>query len=233
MEVIRNDDKLKKWTRITQIINIAALVVLGLGMLSSFQGDISRVWVQWLALSIGILLWQIGINLAYRYTRKPRPDEVLDSSLKAAVPGSTLYHYMLPAKHVLLTRSGPIVIQPFINDGNISVSGENGDRWRNKKSIIRRFLSQQPGLGNPTMLVEQEMAKLIAYISENAPELDELPVGAVIVATNPMAVLDVGASRIPVMKASELKKFVRKNTGRALPKADHNRLKEIFGQQDQ
>lgn len=234
MEIIRNNDQLKKWTLITQAVNITGLAVLGIGMYISFQGNPSLIGLQWLALLIGILLWQVGINLGYQYTRRPRPDEVLDKSLKAAVSDSTLYHYTLPARHVLLTRSGPILFLPIINDGVIHVSGENGDKWRSKKSFFRRFISQQPRLGNPMQAAEKEIANLVAHIRDHAPELEEVPIGAVIVATNPAAIVEIDISpMIPIVKAAALKKIVRKQTGRALPKADYDRLKEIFDHVEQ
>lgn len=227
MEIIRNDAKIKKYSQAVKIGNVVALIILAMGMLISFQGNPGLIFVQWLALCIGIIVWQVSLNVGWRYSRRPRPDEMLDANLKTAK--GVMYHHVLPARHVLLTRSGPVVLFPIVNDGEISVSGENGDIWRVKKPLFRRFFSQQPRLISPTRDVEQELGQLVGYIKDHAPDLDELPIGAAIVSMNPVAVLDTEESRIPVVKLSDLKKFIRRQTGKPLPKQEYDTLKQIFG----
>lgn len=234
MQIIRDEVKMKRWKWVAQAINFTGLGVLIIAMTLTFRSNSTEqaFWVQWVALLVGIMCWQVGTNLGYRYTRSPRPDESLDSGLKAAVPKSTLYHYILPTHHVLLTRSGPIVLHPVINTGTVTVSGEDGDKWRRKIPFYKRFIGADPRFGNPTKEAEYQLGQLVKFIDEKAPELEEIPIAVLLVFTNPLVKLtNPKDSRLPALQVPELKKFIRKNTGRSLPADQYKKLKEIFDEE--
>lgn len=229
MEIIRDDKKIENYARIGLFTNVAGLAIIFAGLIMSIRNPSELFFVQWVSLLVGIVLWQISLYFTQRYGRVPRVDQVLDEQLKKATYKSYLYHYILPASHVLLTRSGPIVMTTQSQSGQIGVGGEDGDVWSWKTAFYRRVLGWEQRLGNPTKTAEAEMSNLLKYISENAPELEEIPIAALIVFTNPKALLlDVDESRIPVARVRDLKKLVRKQTGRALPKVQFDRLREIF-----
>ena len=228
MRIIRNDARIKKLRMLTQAINIGGLLVLGIGMLLSFTSNTQYLMIQWITLLIGIAMWQLSLNLSYRYVRSPRPDQSLDQGLKAALPTSHLYHYVLPTSHVLLTRSGPIVFLPLVQSGHFQVSGENGDKWHWKGPILRRITGQDPRLGNPTKEIEAEVGKLVNYLKQNAPDLPELPIGAILVFTHPQATLDADQSRLPAVHLRDLKKLIRKVTGKPIAKEQYTQLYNLF-----
>lgn len=229
--IIRDDEWLAKMRRRSQFVSFFGLSILVIGMILSLQGDPSLFLVQWAALLIGIVCWQLSMNLSYKYVRSPRQDELLDEGLKAGTYKSYLYHYVLPrAEHVLLTRSGPIVLIPQMQSGSVSVGGEDGDKWKWKTKFWRRFMGQEPRLGNPTRSAAMAVEALVKYIKENAPELEEVPIGAIIVFTAPkhLVALDLKASRLPASHVSELKKLIRKHTNRPLPPDQYQKLRTIF-----
>lgn len=232
MKIVRDEARILRLARISQALNLVGLAILMVGLaLALSSADNSRlIIVQLFTLLVGISIWQFSLNYGYKYVRRPRPDQQLDEALKAALPTATLYHYVLPAPHVYMTRSGPIVLVPKTQTGRISVSGTNGDRWRRREALWRRFLIQGPPLGNPTREADVAIADLVKYIKERAPELEEVPIGVLIVWVAPrtMVTLDVEQSRIPVTHVSELKKVIRKGTGRPLPREQYDRLLEIF-----
>ena len=234
MEIIRNEEKITRYRRISQFASIFGLTILGVGLFISLRGNPDQFVVQWITLLIGIAMWQISMNFAYKYARSPRPDEELDEGLKGANIKSYLYHYMLPAEHVLLTRSGVIVFSLKTQTGNISVGGENGDRWSRKGSMFKRFFGQEPALANPTRDALSQVDAVVKYIREKAPDLDEVPIGVIIVflAKQGDVTLDVKESRIPAVHISVLKKYLRKQLGRPLPPEQFKRLREIFDDPD-
>jgi hypothetical protein len=157
-------------------------------------------------------------------------DEVIDKSARQAASSARMYHYVLPAPHVLLTRSGPIVLVAQYQEGGISVD-EKG-KWRQKRSGLRRWFGWfgQEGLGNPARDAEARVTALANFIRKNAPEVEEVPVGAVIVFTSDHATLvDVAQSPFPVVHHTKLNNFLRKNLkGKLLPKADLAALRRAF-----
>lgn len=231
MEVIRNDAKIKRYRQISQGASIFGLAILSFGLVLAFTGNEAAIFYQWIVLIVGILMWQVALNFSYKYVQRPRPDEVLDNALKGSSYKSYLYHHYLPANHVLLTRSGPVVLVPKSQTGTVSVVGtEKGDRWRRRGSLLKRFLGREPALGNPTQEANLEIQRLVKYIKENAPELDEIPLGAIVVFVQDSVSLDKQGPNIPVVKGDELRKYIKKQLGRPLPPEQFRRLKAIFDQ---
>lgn len=230
MEVIRDEAKITRNRRISQAASFTGLGVLGIGLFISLQGNPDQFFIQWVALLFGIIMWQVSMNFAHKYARNPRPDEVLDEGLKGAGFKGILYHYVMPAENVLLTRSGPIVLIPKPQSGTITVGGPDGDKWSRKGSLFKRLFSQEPALGNPTRDAQYAIGQLVKYIEEHAPDMEEVPVGAIVVflATTSEVTLDTKESRIPVVHVSALKKYLRKQLGRPLPPEQFKKLQEIF-----
>ena len=81
MNINRNDTLIKRNARIGQVTMFVALAVLAGGMFVSFQYPEQANW-SFLALLLGFLLSQVGIYFSNRYSRKPRPDELIDQALK-------------------------------------------------------------------------------------------------------------------------------------------------------
>ncbi len=234
MEIIRNDAKINKYRKISQGASILGLVVLSVGLALAFTGNEAAIFYQWVVLIIGIMMWQVALNFSYKYVQRPRPDEVLDVSLKSASYKSYFYHHYLPASHVLLTRSGPVILVPKVQTGKITVTGtEKGDKWKRQGSIFKRLMGREPALANPTQEANLEISKLVKYVNEHAPELDEIPIGAIVVFTQPEGKLTLikDSPNIPVVHATDLRKYIKKQLGRPLPPEQFRRLKAIFDKQ--
>lgn len=227
MIVLRDEARilrLKKWG---QYISITGFFLLVAALILGFVDPERFIWLQVLALPIGWLMSQVGLYLAHRYMRNPRPDEVLDQAIRKAARQGRMYHFLLPASHVLLTPAGPIVFVLKYQVGRISVEG---DRWRQRGvSILRRFFSQE-SLGNPTKEAEREVRALAAYISREAPQVEEVPIGAIIVFTSKnIADLDLHASAIPAMHYTKLRGYLRQQgPGEPLSRADYEVLRAAF-----
>src|SRR5690606_30571474 len=109
MIVIRDDARIARYRKISQYTSFLGLGILVGGLVLGFVDPERYFFLQVLALPIGWLLSQVGLYLARRYLRRPRPDEVLDEELGKVARRGRMYHYVLPAPHVLLMPAGPIV----------------------------------------------------------------------------------------------------------------------------
>ena len=154
MEIIRDENRIAKMKRLSQYATLIGFLFLIGGFVLVFIEIQNLIIFQLLALLAGWIVSQIGIYLAHRYARSPRPDEVLDEAVKSVGRNSRLYHYVLPAPHVLLSPAGPIVFNLKYQSGDISVYD---DKWRQKGIGFRRFFGQE-GLGNPY----QETEKMVS-----------------------------------------------------------------------
>jgi hypothetical protein len=226
MEIIRDENRIAKMKKRSQQATLVGFLFLIGGFVLVFIDIQNLIIFQLVALLAGWILSQIGIYLAHRYARSPRPDEVLDEAVKPVGRNSRLYHYILPAPHVLLAPAGPIVFNLKYQSGDITAYD---DRWNQKGIGFRRFFGQE-GLGNPARETEKMIAALASYIREHAPGVDEVPIGALIVFTSKdIKNLDVKGSSFPAMHYSKVKGFLKqKGLGKSLPKNQYKALLQAF-----
>lgn len=230
MVILRDDEKISKLKRRSRTVSLIGLLVLAGGFIILFlpsQNELSLIPLQLLALFIGFLISQYGIYLANRFARTPRPDEVLDDAFKSVVKDGRMYHYLLPADHVLLTKYGIIVIVPKYQGGHISAEG---DTWHQTGISLRGRIFGQERLGNPSKDADRTVAALMKYISRNAPEVEEINVAPMIVFTGKnVESLDTDKSNIPALHYSKVKGFLRqKGTDDLMTQEDYVAIRNAF-----
>ena len=229
MIVLRDEKRIHRLGRLAQVLSMAGLAVLVGGLLLIFFSDSPSVFLfQLLALVIGYGFSQVGLHYAHRYLRRPRMDQKLDEAVGAvARRDGRLYHYLLPASHVLLLPSGVFVLVAKFQNGRITAEG---DTWRQTGLGMRRFFGRE-NLGNPSREAEAQVAKMKAYIAANAAAAAEAPVWPVIVFTaEKIDSLEIKESRIPAVHASKLSKLLRQQTInlKRLPRAEYDALRAAF-----
>lgn len=232
MVSIRDERKIARLGRLAQILSLAGLAVLVGGLLLIFITENVNVFVyQLIALVIGFIFSQFGLHLAHRYLRRPRLDQVLDKAAgKFARKDGRLYHYLLPAPHVLLLPTGVAVLAAKFQSGRISA---NGDTWKQAGLGMRGFFGRE-GLGNPTREVEAMTARMEAFIAEAAPAAADAPLFPIIVFTaQNITSLDVKESRIPAVHASKLSGALRQQTInlKPMPREAYDALRAAFDAQ--
>lgn len=227
MKVFRNDALVERNKQISKYASIVGFVVLVGGLILGFVDPQRYLLVQVLALPIGWLLSQVGLYMAHRYLRRPRPDEALDEALDKVAREGRMYHYLLPVPHVLLMPAGPIVFVPKYQGGDISVED---DKWRQRGVGIMRKMFSQESLGNPTKEAENSVAALASFINKHAPQVEEVPIGVIIVFTSKNSGdLQLEGSTIPAMHYTKLRGYFKQHAPRErLPAADYNALRQAF-----
>jgi hypothetical protein len=159
--------------------------------------------------------------------RKPRPDEVLDKALKSASVTGRLYHFAMPASHVLLTPNGVITFALKFQQGNISV---DSDKWKQGGIGIRRYFGQE-GMGNPSRDARFMLSAVSDQIKKNAPDLadTEIPMAVLIVFTHEdKKKLDLKKSNFPAVHHSQVGQFLRQQKGDPLSPEVFAGLQAVF-----
>lgn len=217
--------------QIGQWASLLGMLLLIGGLLLAFtalDGSGNIIFYQLLALMGGWMLSQVGIYLAHRYVRDPRPDQVLDQQVKKVARDGRFYHFLLPAPHVLLTPQGIIVFIAKFQSGNITVQN---DKWKQTGVGMRRFFGQE-GLGNPAREAESAVAAVASYLRKNAPSIDEVRIAPVIVFTTKNAgELDLDGSSIPAVHYAKLRNVLRQQRTKGvkpMPVADYKAIKIAF-----
>jgi hypothetical protein len=232
MQIIRDEALAGRRKKIGNIASLLGIAVILGGMIFTWVApgrDVSAqllIYVPLLTLLVGFIVSSIGMYYVNRWGRSPRPDEVLDKSLKGLSREYKLYHYVLPVPHVLLTPSGPIVLVVKFEGGEFTVED---DKWRQRFSAMRvlGFMGRE-GLGNPSKDADYRVERMRRFLEENEPGLQEVPVNAVIVFTADKVVLNVGKTSIPTLRAAKLKGYLRSQTDKPLPQETQGRLEALF-----
>jgi hypothetical protein len=179
------------------------------------------------ALFGGFIIFNIGAASGSKWRLPPRPDQALAKALKGLDNRYRLYNFLLPAEHVLLTPAGITVFQIRRMPGVIACTG---DKWVQKKSLLSRlrFLAEEQ-LGNPTKDAQQDVSTITEYATKNLEGL-EIPIKGVVVFSHPNVQLTVREPVVPVLKADELKAYVRQATaqGPLIHPEDYKELADLF-----
>ena len=212
MNIISNDTLIKRNARLSQIVMIAGLVVLGGGMFISFRfTDARYFYLTLLALLLGFILSQVGIHYANHFGRHPRPDESMNSALKGLDAKYTLYHYLTPVPHLLIGPAGIWILMPRAQKGRITY--RNG-RWKQSGGNWYLKIFAQEGLGRPDIDAAAEVDKLTKYFEKNLPEGTSIPtIQTALVFTDPKIVVDIPEDADPpaqTVTADKLKETIRK-----------------------
>jgi hypothetical protein len=213
MNINRNDPLIKRNARIGQVTMFVALAVLAGGMFVSFQYPEQANW-SFLALLLGFILSQVGIYYSNRYSRKPRPDELIDQALKGMDKKFAIYHYLTPASHLLVGPSGLWVLLPYYQRGTITFSK---GRWRQQGGgLLYQYLKlfAQEGLGRPDMDVANQTSALQEFLKKRLPAESLPDIQAALVFTNPRAQIAIPEDETPPAETvllKDLKELIRKS----------------------
>jgi hypothetical protein len=227
MVILRDDQRIARLKRVSQITSFVGMGALLAGLFLVFLPSTANLFFyQLVALFFGWMLSQLGIYLGNRYLREPRPDEVLDEVLRKIARDGRIYHYLLPAAHVLLIPTGIIVFVTKHHGGDISVDGE---KWKQGGLGLRRFFGQER-LGNPSREAALSIEAVASYLNKQAPSVEEVPIGAMIVFTNKgNKNLDLKKSSIPAMHFTKVKGYLRQQKRETpMPEADFVAIQAAF-----
>lgn len=225
MKIFRNEKLIQRNARIAQVTLLGGLLVLAGGMIISFQYP-GQFYYSLIALVAGFILSQIGIYFSNRWSRKPRPDEILDQALKGLDDKFSLYHYQSPVSHLLLGPCGIWCLRPYNQKGSISFS--NG-RWRQKGGSLYMKIFAQESLGRPDLEYQSDVEKVNRLLSEN--DIQE-EVSAALVFTNPQVEINISDDETPPVETiyvAKLKDLIRKYAkAKTLSLDKIDRIKEII-----
>jgi hypothetical protein len=105
---------------------------------------------------------------------------------------------------------------------------KNG-KWKSRQGFLSYWLGRDEPLGDPTEEAKEALAKLNAIFTEKTPNL-KIPMRAVVVFSNPKAILDMEPSPIPVMRAGDLKDYLRSEARlKELPNSIQRQMRAALG----
>jgi hypothetical protein len=173
------------------------------GLFLNFQGASAPALA---ALFTGSLCSWVGVGLAEKWLKPPRADIAIQRGLKGSGRGFGLYHWVLPADHVLIAPWGLTVLVPLTVDSRVTVSD---GRWREHRPFYRRLLTlgRRP-LGNPRVVAKLEIEALRALVAGESPLLADVPIDALAVFTQPAVTVTGADAALDSVRAEDLRQWV-------------------------
>ncbi len=205
--------------------SVVGFLVLAAGLVASLQGP-RALPLAYGALVLGSMFSWAGLWLSDTWLRTPRPDTVLDEALKSASRGYALYHWVLPADHVLLAPWGLVAVAVHHADGPVAI---RGSQWREVRPLGQRLLAfgRRP-LRSPKRWLEADARLLAEEIQRRAPELTSVPVLLLSVFSQPRIVLSISDPDVAVVRADGLRAWLRDQRLPVLKPAERRRLEMVL-----
>ena len=226
MKVSNNTRQIVRRAKLGQIANVGGIAVLGIGLVISLTKPQYSLYTLVL-LIVGVVASQYGIVTAYRYARKPRPDEELTSALKGLDDRYKLYNYWLPAYHVLLAPKGLYVFVTRSHAGKVIAEGR---KWREERKfslgrILRLFSPEN--LGNPVREAEWDRDAMKEWVRQHVDGL-QVETEPMVVFLHSGAELDVRNPEVKPVRAKALKEALRRGEAGALGADVYRKLARAF-----
>ena len=213
MQIFTNETLIKRYALISKALSTTGILVLLSGLAASF---LRPEWssLPFYTLIAGFMLSNVGMFLANRYVREPRPDLVLRNSMKGLDDRYLMYQYHLPAHHTIITPSGVYAVTLKFQGGTVEWN-DNRRRFRHRGVSIYRKIFGQESLGQPIIEAQAEAQRLAKFLNKKFGD-DAPDVYPILLFTNPkIAFENIKETPIPVLKAKRLNAYLRKQPHRA------------------
>lgn len=215
MKIVTNSKLIKRNAKIAKYATLAGFLLVGGAVVFSWviwkdQITVGQMTFLMVVAIVGFIATQIGMFYTNRWGRSPRPDEVITKNLKGLGREYTIYHYVTPASHLLVSPAGLWIILPYYMAGTITYEKK---RWRVKgggfaQSYLRAF--GQESIGRPDLDTTNEIQSVTRHLTRLLPEGTQLPeVRAALLFINPKAELKIDEAPLPAMTPKDLKEFLK------------------------
>ncbi|MCS7056899.1 MAG: hypothetical protein NZM18_12090 [Thermoflexales bacterium] len=236
MKVVVDEKKYRRMALLGRIALFGSLGILLAGLLLTLFGpqlglltpeNSSLFFALYLViLMVGFTASRVGFHYGNRYLAPTRPDRVLRESLKGLDRKYALMLFTGPTNYMLIEPGGVTVFVVRNQEGKITYKD---GKWKRKESLLRFWFGRDEPLGDPTADITEELQKVNQVLTEKLPTL-KIPLRGIIVFSNPKASLDVEPSPIAVLRAEDLKDYIR-GAGKLkeLPNSIQRKVREAFG----
>lgn len=189
--------------RQASLLSAGGIAVLVLGLFLNIRSYDSFALV---ALVLGSVCSWSGISLADKWLKPPREDVALDRGLARSGRAFALYHWLLPADHVLVTPWGLTVLAPAIVDSEVLVGP---DRWRESRPLVKRLLTiGRRTLGQPPSLAAAQVSAMREALAAHDESLASTPIDGLVVFTRPAVVVSGEDPAQPWVRAEGLAEWL-------------------------
>lgn len=206
MRVVINETQVNRNRRISHILFFVSLAGMGLGFFYTWTSDPSgqTSQISCLVLPLLLVLTLTSVRMANTWIREPRPEGALADGLKGLGKKYTLFHYLLPAPHVLIAPEGVFSITTLWQERTYRVEGQ---KWHGDEGLLRKLngYMRQDLIGSPFQTALYDAQRLQKLIDKISPD-SGVEVQPLIVFINPKGSFESEDPLFPVLYADSRRK---------------------------
>lgn len=204
MRVVINEAQIERNRKISHILFFISLAGMGGGFFLTWTRPNEFTNVSCFILPILLFLTLTSVRMANTWIREPRPVDVLSSALKGLGQKYTIFHYLLPAPHVLVGPEGVFAITTIWQERSYKVKGQ---KWYGDQGLLRKIngYMRQDLVGNPFREAQFHAQQVQQLVNKVAPE-SGVEVQPLVVFIHPNAEVDLEDPILPVLYADPKKK---------------------------
>jgi hypothetical protein len=207
MKVYRDLGYVKKRKRQATLTSLAGVALLGSAFFLASRPDQMGVFLAYIPLLAGTVIFHIGMQQVGKWNRAQRNDVILDSLLSDLGERYSLIHYAKAGKrtieHALVYPGGVLTITARELPGGVSF---RDGRWRKVGQGLSRFFGLGGAfLGNPSGDAAADVQSLQELLTEQNLEVET---DGVIAFINPRVSLDVVEPDFPVTNADGIRPYI-------------------------
>ena len=228
MKVYRDVEYIRKRKRLATLTSIAGVALLGSAFWLASTGGQSGVFIAYIPLLAGTVIFHLGMQQVGKWNRAQRNDVILDTLLKDLGERYALIHYPRIGKrtveHALVHPGGVLAITARDLPGGVTY---RDGRWRKVGQGVSRFFGMGGAfLGNPTTDTAADIDALEQLLGS---EQFAVGVDGVVAFLNPRVALDVVEPDFPVTNADGLRPYIASlSTDAGLQVTDRRRVVELL-----
>ncbi len=152
MKIVIDHKYIQRNGMIGKILRWISLACMVIGLVAVFSDEISSNQTLFFSfffiMIIGVLLSSVSGYFSSRFGKSPRPDELIDKSLKGLDDRFRIYHYQTQIPHLLSSPIGYWSIIPTFVDGEI-IFDDQKNNWLHKKNTFLNRVLQKEYFPNP------------------------------------------------------------------------------------
>ncbi len=204
MRVVINEAHVQRFRTISQVLFFISLGGMVFGFIYNWRSPTAAAQISCFLLPLLLFMTLTSVRLANLWVREPRPTTVLAESLKGLGRKYTIYHYLLPAPHVLIGPEGVFTLTTVWQDRAYSVKGK---KWSEGGGIFRRLngFLRQDALGNPFTVAYYQAEQVQKLINKIDPD-SGVEVQPLVVFIGLHVTVDMEDPILPVLYADSKKK---------------------------
>src|ERR671916_12692 len=207
MKVYRDVEYINKRKRQAKLASITGVALLGSAFWLASAGGQSAVFIAYIPLLAGTIVFHLGMQQVGKWNRAQRNDVILDALLKDLGERYSLIHYPRIGKrtveHALVHPGGVLIITARELPGGVAY---RAGRWRKVGQGLSRFFGMGGAfLGNPTTDTAADVQALQELLANEQLTVD---VDGVVAFLNPKVKLDVTEPEFPVTNRDGLKPYI-------------------------